>query len=102
MTTRTAATTQLQNVTPSQVAKVYTGKAGRCCCGCAGRYFYAADQAAEAEQRGGTVNPAQVTRVLRLLQAETATEVEDGLSEVLLSCTVGSRLYVAFLRQEEV
>lgn len=97
------ATKNVQELTPAMVLRVYSGKAGKCMCGCAGRYYYTPERRAE----GGTdrgyavdddeVSPAMVTRVLRLVQAnEDGLEVTESL-EGIYAVDVGKRTYVVYV-----
>lgn len=90
----------LQSLAPTDVAHVYSGKAGKCCCGCSGKHSYALAHRAEAgEQRGypiadDEINDREVTRVLRLIQAHDANLDPRGN---FVSARVGKRVYVAYL-----
>jgi hypothetical protein len=92
----------IQTLTPADVLSVYSGKNGRCCCGCSGKHSYNSASIAEATEHRGyavtsdEVNDRQITRVLRLIQAE-GDKVEDGGNYI--SVEVGARLYVAYLRK---
>ncbi len=96
----------IQSVTPAQVVSVYSGKAGKCMCGCAGNHRYNPDHAELGAKRRGypvlaeDINMTQVTRVLRLIQAEPSALVEPGLNggETILSARVGNRDLVAYLK----
>jgi hypothetical protein len=95
----TAKTKTLQDLTPSDLLKAYSGKANKCACGCAGKYYYrAATQEAGSKDRGyavgaDEVSDAQVTRVLRMVQAN---EAEAQLTDEYAEATVGSRVYVVY------
>lgn len=67
----------------ARIKQVYSGKANRCCCGCAGNYY-------EDERNK--------RRIAKLLQSNPATILEDGIGdEELFSVEVGNRLYIAYL-----
>ncbi len=73
----------LQNLMPKDVLKSYTGKPG-CMCGCKGRYYVSKDHREEAQKDRGydyedrDVNDRQVMKLLRLLQADDRTCLQDG------------------------
>jgi len=92
----------LQDVKISDVVSVYSGKHAKCCCGCSGKHSYASAHRAFASQDRGyevtdeEVNNREVTRVLRLIQAnEESLNADDG--PCIVSVTVGKRVYVAYL-----
>lgn len=91
----------LQDLLPSDVSAAYVGKADRCCCGCAGKYYYRlADREMESKRRGyevgdEEVSDAKVTKVLRMVQANPEAA---GLEPDHVSVEVGRKLYVAYLR----
>jgi len=74
-------------------------------CGCAGRYFVAPENRAAADADRGypyedrDVNAAQVTRVLRTVQAEAATGnvLLDDEGE-WMSADVGNRRYCVYFK----
>lgn len=74
---------QLQALKPQDLFSVYSGRPGRCCCGCFGQHRYLSEhRVAAGKHRGYTVddediNDRQVNRVLRLLQANPE-KVEAG------------------------
>jgi hypothetical protein len=84
------------------VIDVYSGKDGKCCCGCAGEYC-----CAEAHQKlGGTkrsykvdddeVSDRMVKRVFNLVNGNSATK---DLSEDQQTLVVGSRLYMVMYKR---
>lgn len=93
----------LQELNPSNVMSVYSGRAGACCCGCKGKHHYNSSHVDEATADRGylvtpdEVNDSQVTRVLRLVQAnEPAVRFEYGH----VYAEVGSRVYIVYLTRE--
>lgn len=64
----------LHEVETHQVRSVYTGKAHKCCCGCAGKHRYSSLNVAQASADRGyevtpdEVNDRQVVKVLRDVQ----------------------------------
>lgn len=68
-----------------QVKRVYSGKAGKCCCGCAGTYYEAAD-AASAKM---------VKKVVGLINAaDELLDDEEGHKAI----EIGNRVYIAYLQ----
>ncbi|MBY0560051.1 hypothetical protein [Hyphomicrobium sp.] len=66
----------------TDIKSVYTGRAGKCCCGCAGTH---------------SEKPATKTYVLNILKKNAADVDDDGDN---LSVEIGGRLYVAYRTQE--
>jgi UDP-galactopyranose mutase len=67
-------------LTTNDIVSVYSGKPG-CCCGCKGKHRYNSKHRAEGTQTRGypvlndEVNDAQVTRILRFVQAHAVNAV---------------------------
>lgn len=84
------------------VQSVYSGKAGRCCCGCSGKHYYASAHVEEAGKNRGyqiqadEISDRMVARVVNLLNAN-AEGLLDKDSE-MVSVTINGRLYIAYLR----
>lgn len=83
----------------NQVKSVYSGKPGRCCCGCSGIHRYAKDHRNWASKnRGYTVtddeiNDRFVKKVVNIINANI--EVADvGVNNT--SVEMNNRLYVAY------
>jgi hypothetical protein len=81
------------------VASVYVGRAGRCCCGCSGRHRYAvAHRKASSKRRGYAVdndeiNDRQVKKVVGILEANpAAVDIHNGF----ISLEQGDKMYVAY------
>jgi hypothetical protein len=91
---------ELGAMTVAEVSSVYSGKDGKCCCGCSGKHSYSkAHQAAAGERRGyavgdDEVNDRMVAKVLRLLQAAKPEDVMAGKNHY--ATVVGQRLYVVY------
>jgi hypothetical protein len=98
----------VQEISISKVASVYSGKNGLCCCGCAGRYSYAkAHQAYSSKHRGYAVTDDEISdreclRVLRLVQAEDAKDpvLVEHLADDQVTTVVGKRRYMVMLVKE--
>lgn len=96
--------TALAAFTTDTVANVYSGKNGKCCCGCAGTHRYAtrfADKATVSRGYAVTaeeINDTQVRRVLNtLLAAESPEELEFADDRTHVARVVNGRLYIAYL-----
>lgn len=80
------------------IVSVYSGKAGKCCCGCAGKHTYASKHVEHASDRRGyevrdeEVSDRQVTRVFNKIKALGANN-EGGY----VWAENDGRLYVAYL-----
>ena len=85
-----------------QVLSVYSGRDGKCCCGCAGKHSYNPDFTEEAGKNRGykieqdEVNKTMVNKVIRLINE--AKELEFDQSD-FKSIVIGNRLYIAYLRE---
>ena len=90
----------LSQLTTDDVNSVYSGKAGHCACGCAGKHSYSSAHRAFASKWRGyrvedeEINDRMVARVLRILQANPSSEV---LSTECAHVEIGARLYVIYL-----
>ena len=87
-----------------KVSSVYSGKSGRCCCGCSGKYTYAqAHRDWASKNRGYPVMDEDVNdRVVRLHVAKInnrLNEAED-LGECVSWDNGTGRVYVAYLKTE--
>lgn len=76
------------------VYKVYSGRAGKCMCGCAGKYSYT-EQGAREHNPGYdvNVNPRSVKIILNKLLRNPNTKQEDGM----LVLEQDSKILVAYL-----
>lgn len=93
-----------------EVASVYSGKANRCACGCAGTHRYATRWTDWSERNRGyriddsEINDRQVSRVVNKI-LRIASGQEDGTFEPLedsrggryVSAEQGDRMYVVYL-----
>ena len=79
----------IQEITPSQIVRAYSGKVG-CMCGCKGKYY-----TFDANGTDGAVNPGMVTRILRTIQAAPPEKIE--LDANYIAWVKGGRQYVAYL-----
>jgi hypothetical protein len=60
----------IQEITPSQIVRAYSGKVG-CMCGCKGKYYTSV-----ADGTHSMENPGMVTRILHIIQAAPPEEIE--------------------------
>lgn len=87
------------NLTTDNVMSVYSGRDGKCCCGCAGNHRYNSKHREAATKNRGyavdddDINDKQVKRVLTLLQ-DNYQHVEAGGNH--FSLVVGERIYVVY------
>lgn len=71
------------NLTLDQIESVYSGKDGKCCCGCAGKH---------------SSDVRNKARILRLVQeGERCGEVEFG--ETYAARVIGTRLYIVYIAE---
>jgi hypothetical protein len=86
----------------NEIASVYSGKDGKCCCGCSGKHYYASAHRAEASKHRGyevsdeEVSNRMVTRVANILSGAAADEIKRN-SECCYSTVVGKRVYIVYL-----
>lgn len=65
---------QIASLTPSDIISVYSGKAGKCCCGCSGIHRYNSAYVTEASKRRGypvrksEINDVHLKKVLKIIQ----------------------------------
>lgn len=85
-----------------RIVSVYSGKAGKCACGCAGKHSYSSEHVEKASELRGypvtadEVNNTQVKRVLRIIAgAPTADDLEVG--DTYVARVVGARQYIAYV-----
>jgi hypothetical protein len=96
----------IQSLTVENVRSVYSGKTGKCFCGCSGNHWYRSDLREEAGKDRGyaigddEVSDREVLRVLRMVQAhEDTAAVEEGRGgSALVAVEIGKRTYVVYLR----
>ena len=100
----------VEQLVVADVASVYSGRDGKCCCGCAGQHFYPRANQSTADQRGGKVNDAMVARVLDIIKRAPADALDHGpllcgASRISdhnhVSVAIGTRLYVVYLDAKE-
>jgi hypothetical protein len=95
----------VKTIKAAAVGHVYSGKDGKCCCGCSGKHRYASHAVETQSKRRGyevtpaEVNDAQIAKVVKILNdPATGPFTFDGDYEPHAYKVVGSRLYIAYLR----
>jgi len=90
----------VSEVTTEVVRSVYSGKDGKCCCGCAGKHRYNSAHRVEGSRNRGyevrdeDVSDREVKRILGLIKTnESIAEVCGEHAYVVL----GNRLYILYL-----
>jgi hypothetical protein len=96
---------KVRSLSLDNVRSTYSGKAMRCCCGCAGKHSYNRRHVAEASKdRGYDVGEDEVVadrwinRVIKIIQ--TNERIAEGMSDSHVCVTVGQRLYIAYFRHD--
>lgn len=93
----------IDGITPDMILSVYSGRRG-CACGCRGKHYVNSKHAAAVAAEWGypvdsaDVSDVMVRRVLKKLQANQTTEVQD---ERIVHAEIGERLYLAYLRPRD-
>jgi hypothetical protein len=88
----------IRNLLTSEVLSVYSGKDGKCCCGCAGKYSYnSLHIAAGSKNRGyevtrDEVNDRMICKVLNIVASAENIKIGDNN----ISTVVGNRLYIVY------
>jgi hypothetical protein len=86
----------------SKVASVYSGINGRCCCGCSGKYSYAAaHRDFSTKDRGYEVRDEEISDRSVKLICSKVEKVADAelLSDTQITAVVGNRLYMVMLSE---
>ena len=87
-----------------KVLSVYSGINGKCCCGCSGKHTYSSTRREEAgKDRGYEIEDDEVNdRTVKMMVNKINKQIELGNvldnNEDLVSCVVGQRLYIAYLK----
>lgn len=93
-------------INKAKVRSVYSGKPGKCGCGCSGTQSYRADPKLRAlggkhrgyDVRDDEVSERNVTRIVNLMN-KNLIDVEKG--EGYLSLETGGRMYIAYMLSEK-
>jgi len=91
------------NLDSSQVRSVYSGKVGRCCCGCNGKHWYSlAHREESGKSRGYLVRDEEISdqqvkkivnKIIRLVEGGATLDKVDG---IYYSVDVGNKRYIAY------
>jgi hypothetical protein len=91
----------------TKVFEVYSGRADKCCCGCAGNYTASTEGKELSKSRKGyddgtTPNDRTVAQIVGRMNAavNAGTATLDRISDEQVCVEVGNRLYMAFLKPE--
>ena len=90
----------------AKIESVYSGKDGKCCCGCSGKHYYPTEQKALAEKRGGKVSDPMVKKVVHMINDVLA--MPESLQKLwqldvnasYVSIVKEGRLYIAYHAEE--
>ena len=90
----------------TEVSSVYSGKRGRCCCGCAGKHTYSEQhQSWAGKNRGYKVSDEEVNdRVVTMMVNKVDRFVRSGqaedvtMSDSHFGVDVGNRTYVLYFK----
>ena len=85
----------LNNLELDGINKVYSGKKGRCCCGCSGKYFFCSEAPANQHRLAIDCNDKMVKKVLGLIKAAAVDDLMTDDNYYALE--VEERLYVVYL-----
>lgn len=84
----------------NQIMEVYSGKVGRCCCGCSGKYYFNSEFIKEASKARGyevepdEINDKMVRKVIKLINQADESSLDKN--ETYVSIEIGERLYIAY------
>lgn len=90
-------------LTLDNVASVYSGKVGRCCCGCSGKHTYASalrDEAGKSrgyEVRDEEINDRTVKMIFNKIMKAYYKDVTK-INETCYSYETETRLYVLYMK----
>ena len=87
-------------LTLDNVASVYSGKRGMCCCGCAGKHTYASALRAEASKsRGYEVRDEEINdRTVKMIFNKFMKNEFEKIRDTCYSYETDTRLYVLYLK----
>ena len=73
------------------VVSAYSGKDGKCCCGCAGKHYH---KSATGDYRGGGTpkDLSNIRRIINLMTANGGAEMDGSYA----SLVIGTHLYIAY------
>ena len=83
-----------------KVTSVYSGKPNKCCCGCAGKHYYAsATRARAGKARGYAVTDEDISdrMVKKVVAALNKAAIFECVAEDFRSAIWQGRLYIAYM-----
>lgn len=92
------ATVSIDEVELEKAVKTYNGKAGRCCCGCAGKYAYT-EEGAKAASYEVDVKPRSVKATVNKINAAIRGEFAIDMlitDKNFVSIEVNERMYTVY------
>lgn len=93
----------MKDIDLDRVASVYSGKPGKCCCGCSGKHTYASKHREwSSETRGYLVADFEVNdkTVAKIVAKLNANKPWDINCQHMVIKTIDDRLYVAYLIED--
>ena len=88
----------IETLTIDDVMSVYSGKEGKCCCGCSGIHRYNSKYAS-AGISGTEINDRQVSKVLNIIKNNVNSVV---FYNGIVSLVINKHLYILYLKGEKV
>ena len=92
----------ISEVTLSNVRSAYSGKAGRCCCGCSGKHVYQERTRELASKRRGysvnddEINEKKIASILKKIQNDPQSYAKDSY----IALEIERKLYIVYLVSE--
>jgi hypothetical protein len=80
------------NLSPDKVLKVYSGKNGHCCCGCAGKYVYNSEY--NGRTNSSEIDNRMITRVINIFKKQRMGDIE--FENTFISTAINNRLYIIY------
>jgi hypothetical protein len=82
----------IKALTLDKITAAYSGKAGKCCCGCSGHHYHAKNHG--DYRGGGTKNDLrQIARIFKLVQQAAVDGFAIEIDSTFASATVEGRWY---------
>ena len=85
-----------------EIVSVYSGKAGHCCCGCAGKHTYAsAHREWAGKNRGYSVSDDEISdRTVKIISNKVLEDPDVEHEDSLSSVEVGNRLLIVYYKED--
>lgn len=90
----------MEAIKVEDVKQVYSGKDGKCCCGCAGKHYFPSALAEAVSKSHGyqvTASDSMVRRVVNIINQNLTLAEQNGEYREYVEVVLGSRLYIAYL-----